>query len=275
MVASNTDHQRGYALAPLSCAERLWDAPRHPLPTIRVGRWLKLSFSAVPLCTPKHIESMWVRLESIDGETLRGRLDNDPDIFADRLTLGDEIEFSPRHVNNVHWERDLVERSLDHVCEVCDLDLRRKNQELDTEDECILDNIRRFGFHLLEIPGDDEGPGFVWSIGFEHLYKHPEILIFGDSPMGIVLGAIGDRICQGERFEHGDELNDLFSNARARFVLVAGKEEVYREHFGYASWFYQSWDFRVLQLQWSDRQGRFPGDPDFDDRFVQLQPNLA
>jgi hypothetical protein len=49
----------------------------------------------------------------------------------------------------------------------------------------------------------------------------------------------------------------------------------YREHVGYARWFYRGDEFPLLQLVWPDKAGRFPGEPGANPALARQQPLLA
>jgi hypothetical protein len=50
-------------------------------------------------------ERMWVRVESVDGNKLVGRLSNQP-IGIPRLIYGDKIKFTMDHIIDIDWESD-------------------------------------------------------------------------------------------------------------------------------------------------------------------------
>jgi len=50
------------------------------------------------------------------------------------------------------------------------------------EDECdskMLDDVRKFGWHVVGILGDDEGPPYSFSVGLYLTFGHPEIVVMG------------------------------------------------------------------------------------------------
>src|SRR5262249_18609332 len=50
---------------------------------------------------------------------------------------------------------------------------------VDLTEETIRENIRKSGWHACMIDEDEEGPGFVYSIGLFKTWRKPEIIIFG------------------------------------------------------------------------------------------------
>lgn len=148
--------------------------------------------------------------------------------------------------------------------------------EDDSEGKVVRDVIEHKS-HLIVIPSDDYGPGYVFSIGLYLNFRHPELLLFG-LDYKVASSAINDisrLVEQGRRFLHRDVLDEVFENISVMLVDVHSK--FYREFLGTALWFYRSVgsDFPVLQIVWPDKRGRFPWNSDFDERARELQPVLA
>ena len=81
----------------------------------------------------------------------------------------------------------------------------------------------------------------------------------------------------GRVFRPGDSTDDLAQGFTCSFMPIA--IEHYQQYLGYAIWFYRSLKqpFPALQLVWPDKQGRFPWESDYDQKFFRLQKllNLA
>lgn len=145
----------------------------------------------------------------------------------------------------------------------------------DADEQRVIDDVRQFGWHIIGIEADEEGPGFAYSIGMFHTLGHPEILIFGlpvDSMMSIV-NHIGEEVRQGASFQDGQESDKILDGFSCVFREVP--QEFYREYLGYARWFYQSAHFPVLQCVWPDKSSRFPWHDDFNSQLFERQPVLA
>lgn len=50
---------------------------------------------------------------------------------------------------------------------------------MDKGDKKLLDDIDEFGWHVLKVLEDDNGPGFCYSVGLFKTFGHPEIIIVG------------------------------------------------------------------------------------------------
>ena len=57
-----------------------------------------------------------------------------------------------------------------------------------------------------------------------------------------------------------------------RFISV--DKARYHDYFGYAAWFYSSWDFPALQIVWPDKQSLYPWDAEFNPDWKAAQPLL-
>jgi hypothetical protein len=146
-----------------------------------------------------------------------------------------------------------------------------------TEDDIerkLVSDIEEFGWHVIKIFEDDEGPAFAYSIGLFKSFSHPEIIIFGLDVhlMHRMINLIGEEVRQGRRFAEGDAASGILEGYDVQFHEVARRH--YHEHVGHARWFYKGDDFPVLQCLWPDKKGRFPTDPGFAQALRPRQPLL-
>jgi uncharacterized protein YegJ (DUF2314 family) len=259
------DREQGYTIASRARMESFRRKLVHPLPALRAGRSAKLGFVTVPLREDQHIESMWVTIEGREGETWRGHLDNEPRVVT-RLRHGDPVRFVDGQVLAVIPDTADTERPGEHICSLCDPELRAAQQELDAADERLLDVVRNHGFMVFRIPPDDEGPGFAFTTGLAHRFDHPELILFGDDAesAGAVLHDLAGQVVTGTRFAAGEQREDIFHDAIARFDGVTTEHERHhREFLGHACWFHRRADFPALQVVWSDPTGVFPDQEGF------------
>jgi hypothetical protein len=118
-------------------------------------------------------------------------------------------------------------------------------------------NIREHGWHVMIISGDDDGPGFAYSIGLD-----PELIVFGlkTEVMHWMINELGARMRGGEPCAPGDRVEGLLEGATCAVVEV--DRDHYRGHFGYALWYHGGPSFRALQIVWpSKTTGTFPWEP--------------
>jgi hypothetical protein len=146
-----------------------------------------------------------------------------------------------------------------------------------TEDDIerkLVSDIEEFGWHVIKIFEDDEGPAFAYSIGLFKNFSHPEIIVFGldVNLMHRMINLVGEEVRQGRRFADDEAASGILEGYDVRFLNVASRH--YHEHVGYARWFYTGDDFLLLQCLWPDKKGRFPTDPGFAKALRPRQPLL-
>lgn len=135
-------------------------------------------------------------------------------------------------------------------------------------------DVEEYGWHVILVPEDGEGPAFAYSVGLFQTFGHPEIIIFGlnVSVMHEIIDGIAEQVKQGRRFTDGEIASGILEGFDVRFCEVARRH--YPEYLGCARRFYGD-DFTVLQCLWPDRRGRFPSDPDLPEGLRARQPVLA
>lgn len=136
-------------------------------------------------------------------------------------------------------------------------------------------DVRRYGWHVATVSGDDAGPGFAYSVGLFRTLTHPEIIMFG-LPRDWLhqhINTIGDAVRGGARFAPGDRVADVLENHECIFVAVPRPR--YAAHVGQAIAYYGNTDFPLLQCVWPDRLSRYPWDVDYPDDLREEQPVLG
>jgi hypothetical protein len=144
----------------------------------------------------------------------------------------------------------------------------------DAGDRKVLEDITRFGWHVVGVLADESGPAFSFTIGLLHQYGHPEILIAGleAATMHPLLNQAGRLIKSGAKFADGSRSDDLLDGFPVELRSV--HPAWYRDYLGYACWFYLGDDFPCLQCVWPDKKRRFPWDAKFERSLLPLQPAL-
>lgn len=146
----------------------------------------------------------------------------------------------------------------------------------DDDEQRVIDDIREYGWHVVGIEADEEGPAFAYSIGLQHTLQHPEIIVFGlndAETMMYIINTVGDEIRKGSTFEDWHESDEILNGYSCMFRRVPA--EAYPDYLGYAKWFYRPESFDVLQCFWPDKQHRYPWHPDCQESVKQRQPILA
>lgn len=144
----------------------------------------------------------------------------------------------------------------------------------------ILDDIDHYGWHLILIQDDPEGPAFVYSVGMMPTLNHPEIIMFGLVPkvMASVINTMGKQIRQeGRRFAELGLFEDVLEAYACKTIPVA--ECWHAEYLGYAMWHRrhigQIGTLQAIQCLWPDKAGRFPDDPLCHPAIRTRQPLLS
>ncbi len=143
-------------------------------------------------------------------------------------------------------------------------------------DQKFLAQIQTHGWNVTKVfrREGETGPEWSFSTGLFHTFQHPEIVIFGLEldTMQKIVNVIGTEIKGGEKFEPGNEYQNVFAQCGCQFRPVDWSR--YADYLGWAMWFYNGDPFPVLQCFWPDREGHYPWDPSCSSGAVELQPFL-
>ncbi len=145
----------------------------------------------------------------------------------------------------------------------------------DDTETTIHDNVREYGWHACLIEEDVAGPGFIYSIGIFKTFKKPEIIVFGiPTKVGhTLITTAADRFKEGGTLPLGVPVDEFLTGYPVVFKEVHSSQ--YREYFGYGLWYYDGPKFPALQLFWPDKEGKFPWDAGFAQKFRTMQPDLS
>ncbi len=148
------------------------------------------------------------------------------------------------------------------------------SEDSSKEDDKIIEDVAKFGWHVVMIEATDYFPSFAYTVGLWKNYNHPEIIAFGLSlkTLHLILNDAGDNIKKGGHYETGKVYSDFFTNGDVQFVSVDKRSM--RDYFGYAIWFNEGVDFPALELIWTDRGNKFPWDDGYEEEFQYKQPLL-
>lgn len=148
--------------------------------------------------------------------------------------------------------------------------------DLSALDAQVLREIHTDGWQITGVLArGPDGADFAYSIGFFHSMVHPEIILFGlplDTGMHAV-NVIGIDIKNGMRYDP-DRVYDRILKDPHLCCFKEVDSRHYREHIGYALWFYESDPFPMYQCFWSDENGLFPWDEGCNPIAVEAQPLL-
>src|SRR4051812_17426834 len=103
----------------------------------------------------------------------------------------------------------------------------------------LLENIEKFGWHVMLITEEKDTPGWAFSVGLYHTFKRPEIVIFGlpKDRMHAFINVIGEDVRAGRVYRSGLADTELIPGYTTMFQTV---EKIwYGPFLGYATWFYE------------------------------------
>lgn len=152
---------------------------------------------------------------------------------------------------------------------------RSIDEATDDVDRKVISDVRDYGWHVVIIPDDEEGPGFAFTIGLASTFEHPEVAIVGlpAATMHTMLNTIAELVRAGKRFTRGDRSAEVLEGYDVAFIAVDRAH--YDEWLGYAVWFHRGEGFAALQVVWPNRQGKFPWDEGAEAAFVRRQTLLG
>jgi hypothetical protein len=153
--------------------------------------------------------------------------------------------------------------------------LAADKSQLEDDERKLVEDVGTFGWHVIAVEDDEEGPGFAYTIGLHHSFGHPEIIVFGlrMETLFQIVNTIGEAVKEGTKFEADHESDDVLDDYLVHFRAV--EKELYGEYLGYAQWFYNGDGFPALQCVWPDSEGRYPWHPEIDAKFAERQPILG
>ena len=145
---------------------------------------------------------------------------------------------------------------------------------MDKGEEKALDDIDKYGCHILHVIEEGEYPRFSYSIGIEKKTSQPEIIITGlkQELAHWMINEYNNRVKAGEVFEPNKYYSGFLDNFDVTFKEV--EKQHYPEYFGWARWFYKGDEFTVLQLIYPSTSGVWPWEPEATDDFTWFIPRL-
>ena len=148
-------------------------------------------------------------------------------------------------------------------------------EKLDDQETNFVKQIRKYGWFRSNIFEDETRPGFSYTTGFWSGTDSPEVIVFSlkSEIAHDVLWDVYRDVKAGEKLPVGQRLSNVFANIEA--VLLPVSKDFYPTYLGWNRWFYGGDDWPCLQLIWPDRNGAFPWEEGYEERFANSQPNLS
>jgi len=143
----------------------------------------------------------------------------------------------------------------------------------DGEKKC-LDDIEKYGCHILHILAEGDLPPFSYSVGIEKSAGQPEVIIVGlrNELAHSMINEYCERVRAGERFQPGQRVSGFLEGFDCEVRQVDPRP--YREYVGWDLWLYKGESFRLVQLVYPSTSGYWPWDEGSSDDFRRFQPIL-
>jgi hypothetical protein len=138
----------------------------------------------------------------------------------------------------------------------------------------IADRVRRVGWAVPAVFGDETGPAWVYTVGIWHSCGGPELAMFGGPVEGMtqIVNLIGQRIADGGMVAAGEQVEDVCGYPLA--IRPVHQSWRMTSMFAVSDSFYGWVRPPYLQVVWPDRGSRFPWERGFDAGFREDQPLL-
>lgn len=131
-----------------------------------------------------------------------------------------------------------------------------------------IDTIEEYGCRIIYVATQNKNDSWSYTTGVYETCGKPEIITVGlrMETAKTALNEAVQRLRQGVDLTQGRQ-TEIIGSVDVEFRAVDPR---WREHLMlHTEWFYEGRDVPVLQLIFPDLQNRFPGEPDFDERFTQ------
>lgn len=137
----------------------------------------------------------------------------------------------------------------------------------------ISENIENYGWHVVNVLGDEMYPSFSYSVGFYDTFGHPEVIFIGlkTDLAHLLINNIGETIREGFTFQGNVFYSNILDNFQCKMIPV--DEDFYGEYVGRAVGYYNQ-PFPLLQCVYPTVTGVFPWEEDWPEDLRELQPIL-
>ena len=133
----------------------------------------------------------------------------------------------------------------------------------DEAEKKAISNVKKYGLHIIQVFGAENYPQFSYTIGLYENYLHPEIIIIGlrHELAQVLLNNMAHDIKNGKTYHVGEFHEGVLDNFLCYFGEVPKNQ--YKDHVGWATWFYEGCHFPLIQCVYPTVEGKFPWDKGF------------
>ena len=145
---------------------------------------------------------------------------------------------------------------------------------MDEYEQKAIDDIEKYGCHILHVMEEDDLPRFSYSIGIEKTTGKPDLIIIGlkQEIAHWMINEYNNRVKEGEAFLPGEFYEGYLDGFNISFLEVS--KEHYKEYFGWGLWYNNGDNFNMLQLVYPSTSGVWPWDEGVSEDFLWFQPLL-
>jgi uncharacterized protein DUF4262 len=145
----------------------------------------------------------------------------------------------------------------------------------DDAERKVLADVKKYGWHSLNILEEDGQPTWTFSIGFQKTWNFPDLIIVGlkSDVAHSTLNIVARLLAEGRSLDLAAISDELFEGVSCCFVEVP--KTSFREFVGTACWFYGGTDFSLYQIVWPSRDGHFPWNTAASSSYKHRQPVLG
>jgi hypothetical protein len=142
---------------------------------------------------------------------------------------------------------------------------------MDLYKQKALDDIEKYGCHILQVMEEGKEPPFSYSIGMATTYQKPDLCVIGlKEPMAkFVINEYALMLKDGENFEIRKWYSGFLEGFDVCFENVAEKH--FRKYFGWGLWYYKELKFQMLQLIYPTTSGIYPWEEHAPQDFMEWQ----
>ena len=146
---------------------------------------------------------------------------------------------------------------------------------LDKHEQKALDDIEKYGCHILQVFAEGDLPPFSYSLGIAATASRPDLCVIGlkESVAGALINIYSERCHAGETFAPGKLYSGFLDDFDICFEVVSRK--FYEEYFGWSIWYNRGTEFSMLQLIYPTTSGVFPWSKEVSDGFKSWQRVLT
>jgi len=145
---------------------------------------------------------------------------------------------------------------------------------MDQYEQKAIDDIEKYGCHILHVMEEDGYSSFCYSIGIERTIKYPDLIVIGlnQEIAHWVINEYCNRAKNGEEFHTNQYYENFLEGFKVTFIEVDKKH--YKEYLGWGRWYNKGDDFKMLQMIYPTTSNTWPWDKNAPENISQLQPLL-